>query len=78
MVGHLLQRQVGSQLGEVVEDGDDASVVGLEEDFDGQDGEQLMLGEVLATELRGVRWQSLLGQPESFSGDGSRGLGHRV
>jgi hypothetical protein len=39
MVGHLLQRQVGSQLGEVVEDGDDASVVGLEEDFNGQDGE---------------------------------------
>jgi hypothetical protein len=78
VVGHLLESQIGPQRGEVVEDGNDASVVGLEEHFDSQDGEQLVLGEVLAAELRRVRGQRLRGPPESFSGHRPWGLGHRV
>ena len=48
MVGHLPQPEVGPQLGEVGQGRNDAAVVGLEEGLEGQDGEELVLGEVLA------------------------------
>ena len=55
MVGDPLEAEVGPQLGEVGQGRDDAPVVGLEELLEGQDGEQLVLGIVLAAVLRGVR-----------------------
>jgi hypothetical protein len=39
VVGHLPQPEVVPQFGEVVEEGDHAAVVGLEEGLHGQDGE---------------------------------------
>jgi hypothetical protein len=56
---HLGQPQVLAQLGEVVEDGDGAAVVGLEEGLHRQDGEQLRLGEVPAAGRAGIGRQGL-------------------
>jgi hypothetical protein len=55
MVGDPPEVEVGPQLGKVGQGRDDTSVVGLEELLEGQDGEQLVLGVVLAAVLRGVR-----------------------
>src|SRR6516162_5567961 len=73
----LVQAEVGAQLGEVVEQGDDAAVVGLEEGLQGQAGEELVLGKVLAGELRGVGGQGLLGEAQGLAGHGPRRFGHR-
>ena len=60
------QAEFLAQLGEVVQQLGDAAVVGLEEGLQGQAGEQLVLGKVLAGELRRVRGQGLLGQPQGL------------
>ena len=73
----LFQAQVLAQLGEVREHLGDAPVVGLEEGLQGQDGEELVLGEVLARELRRVSGQGLPGQAQRLSGHGEWRLGHR-
>ena len=73
----LFQAQVLAQLGEVREHLGDAPVVGLEEGLQGQDGEELVLGEVLARELRRVSGQGLPGQAQRLSGHGAWRLGHR-
>src|SRR5262249_12690114 len=65
------------QLGEVVQQLHHPAVVGLEEGLERQDGEQLVLGVVLARELRRVGRQCLLGQAQGLAGHGARRLGHR-
>jgi hypothetical protein len=77
-MGHLVQPEVLAEFGEVGEELDNAPVVGFEERLEGQGGEQLVLGEVLAAGGRGVGRQRFLSQPESFPGDQTWGLGHRV
>jgi len=67
-VRHLRQPEVGAQLGEVVEKLGDAPVVGPEKRLECEDGEQLLLREILATARRRVRRQSLLGQLQSLAG----------
>jgi hypothetical protein len=62
-VGHLVQPEVGADLGEVGEELSDAAVIGLEEGLEGQDGEELVLGVVLAAADRGIRRQGRSGQP---------------
>ena len=72
----LVQPEVRAQLGEVLEQGDEAAVVGLEEGLQGQQGEELVLGEVVPRELAGVGRQGLPGQLQSFAGDGPRRFRH--
>ena len=74
---HLGQPEVAAEFGEVGEDLGDAAVVGLEERLEGQDGEQLVGGEVLAAAGGGVRGQRVLGQAQGLSGHGPGRLGHR-
>ncbi len=45
---NLEEFQVLTEVGEVFEHLHDAAIVGLEKGLEGEDGEQLMLGEVLA------------------------------
>ena len=58
-MGRRGQAEILAQLGEVGQQPDDAPVVGLEEGLQGQGGEQLVLGEVLAGELRRIGGQNL-------------------
>ena len=60
----LVQAEVQAQLGEVLQHPDDAAVVGLEEGLQGQQGEELVLGEILAAARRGVRGQCVMGQAQ--------------
>jgi hypothetical protein len=62
VVWHLFEGQVVAQFGEVLEDRDDAPVIDFQECFEGQDGEQLVLGKVLAAADRRVRGQRTLSQ----------------
>jgi hypothetical protein len=47
-VRHLFQPEVAAQVRAVLQVGDDAAVIGLQERLEGEDREQLVLGEVLA------------------------------
>jgi hypothetical protein len=60
-VGDLHQPEVVAEFGEVGEDLDNTAVVGLEERLEGQNGEQLVGGEVLAAAGGGIRGQGVLG-----------------
>ena len=59
---NFVQAEIGTQLGEIVEQLDDAAVVGLEERLQGQQREQLGLREVLAGEAGRVSGQHSLGE----------------
>jgi len=72
-----VQAEVLPQLGEVVEELDEAPVVGLEEGLQGQQGEQLVLRVVLAGELRGVGGQRLLREAQGLAGHRPRRFRHR-
>jgi len=58
----VFQIDRGAEVWAVRQDVDDAAVVGLEELFKHQAGEQLMLREFLGAEAVGIRWQRLLGR----------------
>ena len=74
---HGAKAEAPAELGEVVQQLGEAAVVGLEEGLERQQGEQLVLGVVLAGELRGVGGQRLPRQPQRLPGHGTRRLGHR-
>ena len=59
---HFVQAEIGTQVGEVFEQLDDAAVVGLEEGLQGQQREQLRLREVLAGEAGRVGGQQAFGE----------------
>lgn len=69
---HLGQVEVGAQLGEVLQQGDDAAVVGLQR----QDGEQLGLREVLAASAARVRRERLAADLQGRPGHAAGRLGH--
>ncbi len=48
----------------VLQDGHDPAVIGPEELLQGQHGQQLVLGEVVFGELRGIRRQTLASNPQ--------------
>lgn len=70
------QPQVAARFGEVVEKGDDAAVVGLEKGFQGQDGEQLELGEIVSAGRTRVGWQRFPGESQAFARDPPWRFGH--
>ena len=74
-VGHLGQPEGGPEVGPVGQVGGQPAVVGAEELLEGGQGEQLVLGEVLAAELRRVRRQGVPGDRQGGPGDGERRLG---
>src|SRR5262245_27126129 len=73
--GDVIQAEVGAQVAEVLEQLDEAAVVGLEEGLQGQQGEALVLGEVLPRELGRISRPSLLGEAQSLAGHRSRRWG---
>ena len=75
-MGHLVEPEILAEVGEVGKELGDAPVVGLEERLEGQDGEQLVGGEVFAAAGRGVGRQGFPGESERLPGDGPGGLGH--
>lgn len=75
---YLGQAQGVAQFGQLGQQLGDAAVVGLEELPEHQDGEELRLGVVLATELAGLRRQSLMSGREGFPGERQRGLRQRT
>jgi hypothetical protein len=76
-VRHLVQAEVGAEFGEIDEHLDDAPVIGLEKGLERQQGEMLVLSEVLARELRGVGGQGFLGEAQGLPRDGTWRFGHR-
>lgn len=76
-MGHLRERQVLAEFGEVLENGDDAPVIDLEKGLQRQDREELVLGEVLAAAHRRVRRQGFLSQAQRLLGHRARRFGHR-
>jgi hypothetical protein len=76
IVRNLLESDGLTQVGKISEQLDDAAKVGLEELAQGQDGKQLMLGEILAAVVGGVERQCPAGGEKSFAGKGDRRLGH--
>ena len=75
-MGHFLQAEGLSEVGEIHQKLHDAPVVGLEELPEGQDGEKLGLGEVPAGKPVGVARQGSLGQLEGLPGQAHGGLRH--
>ena len=63
---NLLQAEVVAEFAEVHEHLDEAAVVGLEEGFQSQQSKELVLGEVLAGELRGIRGHGIARQAQGF------------
>lgn len=53
-----------------------AALVGCEEGPQGEQGEQLVRGEILARELGGIVRQALLGQAQRFAGYGAWRVRH--
>src|SRR5690606_15009878 len=76
MVGHLRQSQRVAQLGPFAEHGLQPAVVGPEELPQGEEGEVLVLGVVVAGELRGGGRQRLPGGVQRGAGHRQGGLGH--
>src|SRR5262249_51578150 len=76
VVRDLFQAEVVAQLGEVGEHLRDAAVIGLEEGFERQQGEQLVLGVVLAGVLGRVGGQGLPRQAQGFPRHRPRRFGH--
>jgi len=72
----LFQLQCTAQVGEVLQQLNDAPIVGPEELTQCQYGEQLMLCEVLAGVTTGIDGQAALGHLEGYSGQGQRRFGH--
>lgn len=71
-MGNLLELQVLLEFVEVLEQLDDAAIVGLEEGLEGQNGEQLVLREVLATSRRGIRRKGVLSNAKRLLRQSSR------
>ena len=69
-----VQAEVLPQLGEVVEELDEAPVVGLEERFEHQAREELWLGIHVRTEAMPVIGKDLLGGAKGLPGHAQRGL----
>ncbi len=68
----LLQAEVFPKFAEVRHYLDDAAVIGLEERFQDQESEELMLSEVFAGELRGVRRGRFAGEAQCLLHDRTR------
>lgn len=69
---HFLEIQNPPQIGQVHEQLDDAAIVGLEELFEDQKGEELMLGEIFLGKLRGIGRESIAGDPQGHPGQRRR------
>lgn len=65
---HLLEFQKALQIGQIAEKLDDAAVIGLEELFQNQEREELMLGEIFLRKFRGMGRQSVAGNPQGHPG----------
>lgn len=78
MIGDLGQAEGLTPVGPVAEQLFEAAVVLLEELAQHQQGEQRVLGEVLAGELGGVQRQRLPGRSESRLRQPQRRLGHQA
>ena len=72
----LFDAEVVAELLEILDDLDDATEIGLQKGLEDQEGDELMLREVLLRELRGISRNGLLGEAQGFLDDRSRRFGH--
>ena len=72
----LGELQVLLEFGEVPEQVDDAAIVSLEKSLEDENGEQLVLREVLAASSRGIGRKGLLSEAKSLLRQGPWRFGH--
>ena len=71
---YLIQTKVGAQVAEVHEQLDDAAIVGLEEGFQDQAGEQLGLRVEFGTIAVRIEWKGVGSNGQRLFGDAQRRL----
>ena len=65
---HLVDLQDGPEVRGIAKNLDDASVIGLEEELQGEHGQELVLREIPAGKLAGISRQRPLGNPNGHPG----------